>query len=70
MDTIYIRAQLQRRLYERQLTQVANGSGVSRYTLYRIARGGNGSVKTLTALEEFLRRTEREKKLDNNKRSK
>lgn len=65
MDTIYIRAQLQRRLYERQLTRVADGSGVSRYTLHRIIKGGNGSVKTLTALEAFLRRTERQKKLDN-----
>lgn len=65
MDIEFIRGQLQRRLHERQLSKVERGSGISRRTMYRIIEGGaNPKMHTLDALEAFLRRTMREKKLE------
>lgn len=65
MEINYIKAQLQRRLHERQLSAVALASGVSRRTLYRIIDGkSNATMQTLGTLDTFLKRTERSKRLD------
>jgi hypothetical protein len=61
----YIRAQLQRRTAERQLPTVAKRSGVGLRTLRRIIAGDGGcNYATVKQLDEFLRRTEKAKRLD------
>jgi DNA-binding phage protein len=62
----YIKAQLQRRVAERQLSKVANGSGVALRTLRRILDddSANATLHTLDTLTKYLKRTERDKKLE------
>lgn len=60
----YIKAQLQRRAGERQLSMVARCSGVNLRTLQRLAKGDQGTVSNATKVQDFLRRTEHQKKLE------
>lgn len=64
----YIKAQLQRRVAERQLSKVAAGSGVGLRTLRRILDNDSANatlhtLHTLDTLTKYLKRTERDKKL-------
>lgn len=64
MEIEFIRGQLQRRADERQLGKVATFSKVPIRTLHRIIKGdGNPRFNTLVALDEYLKRTHRDKKL-------
>lgn len=63
INTDYIKAQLQRRATERQLSKVASGCGVNVRTLQRIAKGESCSMKIAGKVQQFLLDTEREKKL-------
>lgn len=60
----YIKAQLQRRISERQLRKVADGSGVGLRTVHRIAHGAGYTIKTAEKLQGYLERNEKKKKLD------
>lgn len=59
----YIRAQLQRRAGERQLTRVAQECGLTVRTLQRIAKEGNCTTKNAEKVQQFLLDTEKQKKL-------
>lgn len=60
----YIKAQLQRRAGERQLSAVARGSGVNLRTLQRLARGQQGTIGNASKVQVYLQGTERLKRLE------
>lgn len=60
----YIKGQLQRRACERQLTAVARASGVNLRTLHRLAKGKAGTVTTAERVQQFLKDTEKQRKIE------
>jgi hypothetical protein len=60
----YIRAQLQRRAGERQLSRIAGHTGVTVRTLQRLAKGQSGTVSNAQAVQDFLLRTEKQAKIE------
>lgn len=59
----YVRAQLERRKDQRQLAAVARGTKLSTRTLSYIINGRSGHIETIKTLQEYLKRTEGQKKL-------
>jgi predicted transcriptional regulator len=60
----YIKGQLQRRAGERQLAAVARVSGVNLRTLHRLAKGQAGTVTTAEKVQQFLKDTEKKRKIE------
>jgi thiamine kinase-like enzyme len=60
IDPEYVKKELIRRTSERQLSLVALGCGVNVRTMQRIMAGYTGAkVKTVSALQTYLKNTER-----------
>jgi DNA-binding phage protein len=60
----YIKAQLQRRTAERQLSVIARGCGLTVRTLQRLAKGQSGTIKNAQTVQDYLLRNEGKKRLD------
>lgn len=60
----YIVAQLQRRRDQRQLAKVARAVRVTTRTLANIMSGRPGTTAIATRLQDYLRRTEHQKELE------
>jgi transcriptional regulator with XRE-family HTH domain len=59
----YVKAQLAKRLEERQLSKVATGSGVSRRVIAYIMEGRNARTDTVDKLYKYLKDNVRKKVL-------
>ena len=60
----YIRGQLQRWEKEKQLPIIVAATGVSLRTLYYIANGRGAQPRTVRALDAYLKKNVRRKRLD------
>ena len=60
----YVQTQLQRWEREKQLPAIVAATGVSLRTLYYISNGRGAQDRTLKALETFLKKNVRRKRLD------